>query len=639
MTEIIDATGDGAGNPLSGPWGIAVDGSGDVYVTGYDFANAFRIDPNGAITEIIDSTGDEAGNILDLPTSIATDDSGNVYIAGYQSSNVFRIDPNGVITEIIDENGDGAGKPLEIPLAIAVDGSGKVYVGGVFSDNAFRIDPNGAITEIIDSTGDGGGNILDGVAGLAVDGSGNVYVSGYASDNVFKITPGNVITEIIDSTGDRAGNELAEPVFIAVGGSENVYVGGANSDNVFKIETACPIPLLCESVGIEPGQQQGASLFGGSGVPGGVDATFEDTSGGTLSATLGTTLGEDVNFALPTSPSLLWEIEFVGGFSGSVTLVFGYDDSTVLPFAEPSLQIYHFTGGVWQPLEGIVDTDANTITVTIDSFSKLALGIVRAQDKDQQKCINELNKNFAKVAKTQGKVIGGCIKDGSKGKLGGQSIEECITADNDGKVGKAQQKTFDKAPSKCLVAPEFGATDPNTVNRVAVDKELDLIHEIFGSDLDDVILDQEVEKAGAKCQIDVAKAATKCPDAKLKEFNKCKKNGLGGKQAPPETSLPFDDPTDLERCMGYDSNNKIKKACETGLGKAITEKCPSGSVQLSDAFGGGACAAEAATGASELGTCLERLIECQVCLALNEADALSRDCDEFDDAAVNGSCP
>ncbi|MCH8325423.1 MAG: T9SS type A sorting domain-containing protein [Bacteroidetes bacterium] len=44
ITEIIDATGDGTpGNPLEGPRGIAVDGSGNVYVTGLFSNNAFKI--------------------------------------------------------------------------------------------------------------------------------------------------------------------------------------------------------------------------------------------------------------------------------------------------------------------------------------------------------------------------------------------------------------------------------------------------------------------------------------------------------------------------------------------------------------------------------------------------------------------
>jgi len=43
ITQIIDATGDGT-NPLNDPYSIAVDSSGNVYVTGEDSNNAFKID-------------------------------------------------------------------------------------------------------------------------------------------------------------------------------------------------------------------------------------------------------------------------------------------------------------------------------------------------------------------------------------------------------------------------------------------------------------------------------------------------------------------------------------------------------------------------------------------------------------------
>ena len=89
-TEIIDATGDGAGNPLGFPSGIAVDGAGNVYVTGQFSDNAFQVTPSGGITEIIDSTGDGA-----LPNEgtygIAVDGSGNVYVTGSASDNAFKI--------------------------------------------------------------------------------------------------------------------------------------------------------------------------------------------------------------------------------------------------------------------------------------------------------------------------------------------------------------------------------------------------------------------------------------------------------------------------------------------------------------------------------------------------------------------
>ena len=62
ITEIIDATGDGTGNGLEEPEGIAVDAAGNAYVTGRITNNAFKITPAGVITEIIDATGDGGGN-------------------------------------------------------------------------------------------------------------------------------------------------------------------------------------------------------------------------------------------------------------------------------------------------------------------------------------------------------------------------------------------------------------------------------------------------------------------------------------------------------------------------------------------------------------------------------------------------
>ena len=57
--------------------GIAVDASGTAYVAGRGSDNAFKISPNGVVSEIIDSTGDGMGNTLDSPEGMAVDNSGN----------------------------------------------------------------------------------------------------------------------------------------------------------------------------------------------------------------------------------------------------------------------------------------------------------------------------------------------------------------------------------------------------------------------------------------------------------------------------------------------------------------------------------------------------------------------------------
>ncbi len=79
-------------NELRWPEGIAVDDSGNAYVTGRGSHNAFKITPDGVITEIIDVTGDGMGNTLDGSYGIAVDDSGNAYVTGHDSHNAFKIE-------------------------------------------------------------------------------------------------------------------------------------------------------------------------------------------------------------------------------------------------------------------------------------------------------------------------------------------------------------------------------------------------------------------------------------------------------------------------------------------------------------------------------------------------------------------
>ena len=256
------------------------------------------------------------------------------------------------------------------------------------------------------------------------------------------------------------------------------------------------------------------------------------------------------------------------------------------------------------------------------------------QSPKQQQCINVLNKNFQKVASTQAKEICTCIKNGSRGRLGAQTIEECLTADNKGKVDKTKQKTVSDDSKKCTAnPPDFGATDATTVNNAAVQKELDLIHAIFGSDLDSVIVEQRDPntpnaKFVSKCQQKVVSKVKKCQDAKLKQFIECKKNALR------DPNGRADDATDLEACIFVDPDGKVAKACTDKVRRQIQSHCVGKQVDLATAFPGIGLADP-----NGFVSVLDQTVECLACLAVNEADGLNRDCDEVDDGVINGSCP
>ena len=100
ITEIIDSTGDGSGNGLNVSEGVALDSAGNVFVAGRNSVNVFKIATPGScstsgtpctISLILDSTGDGAGNTLSGSFGVAGDAAGNAYVAGPSSNNVFRI--------------------------------------------------------------------------------------------------------------------------------------------------------------------------------------------------------------------------------------------------------------------------------------------------------------------------------------------------------------------------------------------------------------------------------------------------------------------------------------------------------------------------------------------------------------------
>jgi hypothetical protein len=69
----------------------------------------------------------------------------------------------------------------------------------------------------------------------------------------------------------------------------------------------------------------------------------------------------------------LFEVGVIAGEDALQTIVFEYDESLISPSQEPFLAIAHFVDGAWELPFQILDTDANTITVTLGSFSPFAL--------------------------------------------------------------------------------------------------------------------------------------------------------------------------------------------------------------------------------------------------------------------------
>jgi hypothetical protein len=251
---------------------------------------------------------------------------------------------------------------------------------------------------------------------------------------------------------------------------------------------------------------------------------------------------------------------------------------------------------------------------------------------DEAKCVNTVNKWAARVAEAQASEHARCIKGGDRGAP--IPMELCITSDARGKVGKAASKLKEKLGKDCQgmipTVPSIDTSDPNALSRIMIDKELVLIHEIFGTDLDEVIVGAPADKDGWRCQSAVAKAAQKCQDAKLATYNRCKKDqlraGLGSAQALQDACLGANGTGESIP----DTKARIGKKCGNGLGAKVGKKC--GMTENQALF------PSWDPNSDTLAEFIDQKIGCEVCKALNALDGLSRYCEEFDDGIVNASC-
>jgi hypothetical protein len=214
---------------------LAVDGEGNVYVTGktfsstpYDYSYAtVKLDSDG--NELWEARYDGPGGDDDVAQAIAVDSSGNVYVTGKSCTGVHtdyayatvKYDGNG--TELWSARYDGPGEIDDEATAIAVDGSGNVYVtGGSGGDYAtIKYDSEGNQLWVARYDGPSGGD--DRAVAIGVDAAGGVYVTGTSDDELATLKYDS------DGTPVWAARHAGAARAMAVDASGNVYVTGQSA--------------------------------------------------------------------------------------------------------------------------------------------------------------------------------------------------------------------------------------------------------------------------------------------------------------------------------------------------------------------------------------------------------------------------
>ena len=198
------ADGTGASAVFRTPIGLTIDTSGNLYVADNNRIRMISTS-TGVVTTFAgsgvagfaDGTGSSAQ--FNTPWGIAIDTSGNFYVSDYNNNRIRKLTSAGVVTTLAGSgvagfaDGTGSGAQFNNPFGVAIDSSGTIYVGDGSNMRVRKVTSAGIVTTL---AGSGVQGFADGTGtsaqfnapyGITVDSSGAVYVADYTNNRIRKI--------------------------------------------------------------------------------------------------------------------------------------------------------------------------------------------------------------------------------------------------------------------------------------------------------------------------------------------------------------------------------------------------------------------------------------------------------------------
>lgn len=220
---------EGIGNlaRFSGPRGVAVDSSGNVFVA--DDHTIRKVTPAGMVTTLaglvgqrgsVDGTGSNAR--FNEPWGVAVDTALNVYVTDAGNATIRRITSAGVVATLAglagsvgSADGTGSNARFSYPAGVVVDSAGNVYVADTCNNTIRKVTPTGMVTTLAGGRygsrdGTSGSSRFNGPSGVAVDSAGTVYVADTFSYTIREFSADGVVTTLAGnlSTRDQSGNPI-----------------------------------------------------------------------------------------------------------------------------------------------------------------------------------------------------------------------------------------------------------------------------------------------------------------------------------------------------------------------------------------------------------------------------------------------
>ena len=275
---------------LNGPAGIAIDQSGTLYLADSANHRIRRVTASGAIETFAGTgTAGYAGDggpakqaQLNRPTGVAVDATGNVYISDTDNNRIRKVSSDGTVYTIAGNGnasfyGDGlvgGQASLHAPGGLAMAPDGTLYVADTLNQRVRKLTASGVISTVAGNglagfSGDGGQGTaaaLNQPASVALDAAGNLYIADLGNNRVRALSPQGYITTVAGngsngSSGDGSaatGASLAGPQGVAVDGAGNLYIAQSGGNTLREVASGGAISTVAGS---------GACCYSGDGGP------------------------------------------------------------------------------------------------------------------------------------------------------------------------------------------------------------------------------------------------------------------------------------------------------------------------------------------------------------------------------------
>ena len=326
------------------PWGLAIDSAGDLFIADLtdDCIRAVN-HLTGVITTVAGNGtqayrgdgGPATAAELNGPYSVAVDSAGDVFIADFGNYRVREVNAStGIITTVAGGSGNADAGPatavsLECPMSVAVDSSGDLFVLDQWGVQEMSV-AAGILNTVAGGTyysfgGDGGPATaaeFSNITGIAVDSAGNLFIVDAGNNRVREV---NLSTGIINTVagngtaaysgegGSASAAALDGPGYVAVDAAGDLFiaVGG-----IFGGDSVCEVASSALTLTVDPAPLTVMGLTVADKPYDGTTAATISTAGASLSGVLP---GDSVSLNLAGTTATFTTANAGHGISVTVT--------------------------------------------------------------------------------------------------------------------------------------------------------------------------------------------------------------------------------------------------------------------------------------------------------------------------------